>query len=387
MEGILEEIGKMLDEKLAPITNRLGTIEHSLSNLSGEVEKIKDLETKWEQKEMKQQLLEKEINEVKFENKKLREELILQETYSRKKNIRIYGIDCHTQQNLEASTLHALREVGVNLDSRDIENVHFIGQGMKGARRPVLLRLCNLKDKQAILSKKEALRKINLSIQEDYPREVIERRKMLLPIYFKARELYPELNPKCYVDKINLGGRIYTVDNIDTVQYPDLLPERVFTPAKDGIQAYFTKFSPLSNFYPFCFQAEGKNFPTSEHYFTYKKALHFGDSQAAEVILNTKDPEKVKQFGKKIQGFDKREWYKVSTEYMFQAMLLKFSQSEKLKGYLLSTSGNKLIEASAADKVWGIGLSLRNPDLFKETKWAGKNLAGQTLERVRQQLM
>ena len=154
MEGILEEIGKMLDEKLAPITNRLGTIEHSLSNLSGEVEKIKDLETKWEQNEMKQQLLEKEINEVKFENKKLREELILQETYSRKKNIRIYGIDCHTQQNLEASTLHALSEVGVNLDSRDIENVHFIGQDMKGARRPVLLRLCNLKDKQAILSKK-----------------------------------------------------------------------------------------------------------------------------------------------------------------------------------------------------------------------------------------
>ena len=85
MEGILEEIGKMLDEKLAPITNRLGTIEHSLSNLSGEVEKIKDLETKWEQKEIKQQLLEKEINEVKLENKKLREELTLQETYSRKK--------------------------------------------------------------------------------------------------------------------------------------------------------------------------------------------------------------------------------------------------------------------------------------------------------------
>ena len=39
MEGILEEIGKMLDEKLASITNMLGIIEHSLSNLSEEVEK------------------------------------------------------------------------------------------------------------------------------------------------------------------------------------------------------------------------------------------------------------------------------------------------------------------------------------------------------------
>ena len=72
---------------------------------------------------------------------------------------------------------------------------------------------------------------------------------------------------------------------------------------------------------------------------------------------------------------------------MYQAMHLKFSQDEKLKGFLLSTSGNRLIEASATDKFWGVGLSLRNPDLFKETKWTGKNLAGQMLERVRQELM
>ena len=135
------------------------------------------------------------------------------------------------------------------------------------------------------------------------------------------------------------------------------------------------------------FETEGKSFATAEHYFVYKKALHFQDSESASLILKTSDPEKVKQLGKKIQGFQKDEWYKVATEYMYQAMFLKFSQNESLRGFLISTSGNRLIEASAVDKFWGIGQSLRSRDLFNDTKWTGKNRAGTTLERVRQALM
>ena len=77
----------------------------------------------------------------------------------------------------------------------------------------------------------------------------------------------------------------------------------------------------------------------------------------------------------------------MSTEYMFQAMMLKFTQNEILKGFLISTTGNKLIEASGADKYWGVGQSLRSSDLFNEAKWTGKNIAGKTLERVRQALV
>ena len=95
----------------------------------------------------------------------------------------------------------------------------------------------------------------------------------------------------------------------------------------------------------------------------------------------------MKELGKKVQGFQKNEWHKVSKEYMYQAMLLKFSQSESLKCFLLSTSGNRLIEASSTDKFWGVGHSLRSPHLFVESKWTGKNIAGETLQRVRQALM
>ena len=71
---------------------------------------------------------------------------------------------------------------------------------------------------------------------------------------------------------------------------------------------------------------------------------------------------KIKQLGKKVRGFQKTEWYRVAPEYMFHVMHAKFAQNEQLKGFLLSTGGNRLIEASTTDKFWGIGLPLRSSD-------------------------
>ena len=102
--------------------------------------------------------------------------------------------------------------------------------------------------------------------------------------------------------------------------------------------------------------------------------------------LETSEPERVKQLGKRVQGFNKQEWNRVSVEYMFQAMLAKFTHNEGLKGFLLATDGNKLCEANPTDKFWGVGLSLKSGDLYKESKWTGKNMAGVTLERVRETL-
>ena len=122
------------------------------------------------------------------------------------------------------------------------------------------LRLLRWKDKQAIMSAKERLHQINIFTQEDYSKGVMDRRNMLLPIFFKALELYPTLSPKFQVDKFVLGLKVFTVDNINTIHYPELLLEQVFTSTNSGINPFYTKFSPLSNFY------------MSEHDFTYMKA-------------------------------------------------------------------------------------------------------------------
>ena len=386
-EDLLAKIKSMLTEQLNPITKRLDSIEQSLSQITEHAEKIKDLEVRFEKQDVKCKQLQKDLTEANMQNKKLCEDLLLQETYSRKHNIRLYGISVQNSENLEEKVIKVLKDVGITLTPQDTDRIHFVGQARPGVGRAVLLRLLRWKDKQTIMKKKERFRQINILMQEDYPKEVINRRRMLLPVFFKSLKLYPALSPKFLVDKFVLGGKMITVENVNSIQYPELLPECVFTPTKSGVQAYYTKYSPLSNFYPAKIEAEGRIFPTSEHYFTFKKALHFEDNESAQAILDTKDPEGVKALGKKIQGFHKTEWQKVSSEYMYQAMLLKFTQNENLRGFLLSTMGNKLIEASGTDKHWGIGQSLRSPDLFNEAKWTGKNIAGKTLERVRQTIM
>lgn len=39
-----------------------------------------------------------------------------------------------------------------------------------------------------------------------------------------------------------------------------------------------------------------------------------------------------------------------------------------------------------ANKIWGIGLSMKDIERFDRTKWQGQNLLGYTLMMVREQL-
>ena len=383
---LLKSFEVLLDSKLKPLTDRLTLIEESLKFTTSQLEeKIPTLEKRITDQEEKYNTVTNEVKDLKKENKKLAEQLLKQEMYSRKNNLKLYGLSCPPEK-LEEDIIKKLASIGISLNQQDIAKVHYLTQSKKGLQKPVLMQLHHWKDKKIIMDKKDSLKSMNVIIQEDYPMAIQERRRKLLPVFFKALELYPELNPRFHTDRINLGGVVYTEENIDTIKFPDLLPERVFSPVKSGIQAYFSKYSPLSNFYPTTFKAEDKVFKSAEQYFVYKKAVHFDDKDTAQMVLQTNEPERIKQIGKSVQGFQKSEWHRVATEYLYQAMLSKFTQNEALRGFLLSTTGNILIEASPSDKFWGIGLSLKDPNLFDQTKWRGTNMAGKTLERVRHAL-
>ncbi len=73
------------------------------------------------------------------------------------------------------------------------------------------------------------------------------------------------------------------------------------------------------------------------------------------MILTETDPYKIKKYGRKVKNFDNKIWDKVKYDIMYQANILKYSQNEDLLKLLLSTEGNKLVEASPYDSIWGIG--------------------------------
>ena len=76
-------------------------------------------------------------------------------------------------------------------------------------------------------------------------------------------------------------------------------------------------------------------------------------------------------------------WDKMKYKIVLDGNLLKFSQNEELKQFLLSTGDKILVEASPYDKVWGIGMLAENFECINPGAWNGENLLGFALMEVR----
>ena len=385
---IIETMTKLLDTKLDPIKEKLSkldTIETSVGYALDEIRKISELETNVKSIKTDITGLLAENSTLHAENTALKEQLLRQEIQSRRNNLKVYGLPVTPQDKLEELILHVLHEIGISITSRDIDRIHYIGPPSRNDTRSVIIRFQYFKDKTMVLTKKESLKQRGISISEDYPQEIQERRKLILPMFFKAKQLFPQLNPKLRIDSLVLAGKVYNVTNIKSIPVKQLQPEHIFTREQQGVTAFYSKHSPLSNHFPADFNENGIHFKSAEQCYMYKKAKHFKDQQAAQQILNATSAVQAKQIGGHIQGFNKKDWSTVS-ECMYASMYAKFSQNEDLRSFLVKTNKTQLVEANPFDRIWGSGIPIHSDDIFKPEKWKGRNLAGKVLSRVRQTL-
>ena len=116
-----------------------------------------------------------------------------------------------------------------------------------------------------------------------------------------------------------------------------------------------------------------------------EKAKQFEDAESLVNIMNEDDPVKVKKLGSDITNYDEEQWLGVCEEKLIVGLLAKFSQNEDLKCFLLSTGTETLAEA-CTNNTWGIGKTLSSKDLFNKSKWTGKNIMGNLLMQVRDNL-
>lgn len=148
----------------------------------------------------------------------------------------------------------------------------------------------------------------------------------------------------------------------------------------------FTLFwnGPFSQWYPSPFIVHHLTFNCAEQFMMYSKATLFRDTETAEKILYTTLPKDQKALGRKIRNFDTNIWFLFREGIVYTATYAKFTQDLALQEILLATKGTTLVEASPHDKVWGIGLSEDDPRAQNRATWAGLNLLGETLTRVRE---
>ena len=67
--------------------------------------------------------------------------------------------------------------------------------------------------------------------------------------------------------------------------------------------------------------------------------------------------------------------------------LAKFMQNWVERQKLLDTGDSRMAECSPTDKIWAIGLGLKDNRTKDPKNWIGQNLMGQVLENVRTLIM
>lgn len=144
--------------------------------------------------------------------------------------------------------------------------------------------------------------------------------------------------------------------------------------------------SCLSQWYHAPFTSNEYTFYTTEHYMMAKKALLFRDKETFIKIINADTPGEAKSLGRQVKNFEEAIWNEHKFDIVVKGNLLKFSQNQALRDYLISTNDSILVEASPYDRIWGIGLDENSPHANDPFKWRGQNLLGFALMEVRDTL-
>ena len=142
----------------------------------------------------------------------------------------------------------------------------------------------------------------------------------------------------------------------------------------------------LSNWYLSPFTLDGVTFSSMEQYMMYCKAVCFCDDTIAALILATDDVAEIKALGRRVSGYDENHWNGVRQIIVYEGLLAKFTQNPELGEQLKGTGRAVLAECAVKDRIWGIGLSMQDPNRLERTKWRGENLLGYALMMVRGRL-
>ena len=117
-----------------------------------------------------------------------------------------------------------------------------------------------------------------------------------------------------------------------------------------------------------------------------RKARRFKDHRAVELIRSSPDLSTRKCIGRGVHNFDSAVWDREKPNAVLSGHYAKFTQNHAMKYHLVSTGNKRLAEASPLDPVWGIGLRADDPRANDPRQWRGKNLLGEALSAVRDEI-
>lgn len=153
----------------------------------------------------------------------------------------------------------------------------------------------------------------------------------------------------------------------------------------DKAEVFTFLSGPFSNFTIVTLSYDNITFTSTEQLFMYMKAKHFKDQDSMTKLSTPLHPRDAKQIGREVKNYKDDEWDKVRYSYMLEANKLKY-QNSYFKTSLLNTKDRLLIECNPKDFIWSCGLRFDDPKVLDKASWKGKNLLGEVLMEIRDQL-
>ena len=155
--------------------------------------------------------VEAERDEYKGNNRQLQEDILKLQAQSMKENIIISGV-AENDDRFEDTEAVVRKVFSDNLKLTDaneigLQAVHRLKRKPNGGPRSIVVRFEKRKDKTLVLSAGPKLQGTNMHVFEQFPAEISERRKKLLPKLYEMRDrgYYAELR----YDKLFVNGRLY----------------------------------------------------------------------------------------------------------------------------------------------------------------------------------
>lgn len=174
-------------------TTKLKVLDEGMSFANTEIENLKK-----KVKLLEQTIQENTVNtENKFKGKieALRNEKLYMEVYQRRENLRFYGIaeSFHLPEENVKEVLIGFIQKELNIseaDSFEYQRVHRIGKRDPSQEkpRPIIARFLRYSDRERVMSSARKLKGTGFGISPDLPKEIVDRRKELMPKFKKAKE-------------------------------------------------------------------------------------------------------------------------------------------------------------------------------------------------------
>ena len=335
-------------------------------------------------------LLEHELKATENENQLLKEQVLRQEIYSRRDNLLLDGLKEEVGLSTEAVFKKFLSTVlGFTMEECQnllISRCHRIGKPRgKDQPRSVIASFVLDKDKNKVWQKRFVLKNTQYLIREDFPNEIINRRKLMYPLFLEARKSDP--GAKLVVDKVIYRKRSYSYHLSQELSQLLHFFDKGIVRGNQHL-AFHGRISIYSNFFPCSIKIGNTRYNCTEQFYQHEQCLFYGDAQAARKIMLQLDPIEMKKISKNVASRDsqkEKQWLEQAWQVMKNGVQLKFQQNRALLEELMKTT-ETFVEANQYDRHWGVGLPISDRGVLDPTKWRGNNWLGKILTEVRAEL-